>query len=92
VYRVYARFFKPRWEQIYSDMRTMEDEVRVSDVDWTIVRPSYLTNGRHSGRYRVARDFTPPRDWRISRADVADFLVKQPTDETFIRGTAALAY
>ena len=46
-------------------------------MDWVIARPVVLTNGPRTGRYRVLRE---PAQWRnglVSRANVADFLVKQ---------------
>jgi hypothetical protein len=58
-------------------------------LDWTIVRPGLLTNGPATGRYRV---LTVAQDWRfgsISRADVADFIVRQIDDRALI-GAAPL--
>jgi uncharacterized protein YbjT (DUF2867 family) len=59
--------------------------IRRSNLDWTIVRPAILTTGPLTGVYRVLVD---TRDWRsgfISRADVADFLVKQINDTSLVR-------
>jgi uncharacterized protein YbjT (DUF2867 family) len=63
-------------------------EAAVSDafVDWTIVRVPKLTNGRLTAAYRVgesirARSPLP----MMSRADVADFLLRQLSDGAFIR-------
>ena len=53
-------------------------------------RPTILTNGPRTGAYSVLVD---PRDWTsgfISRADVADFLVKQIDDTSLFRRTPAL--
>ena len=64
--------------------------IRRSRLDWTIVRPTILTNGPRTGNYRVLVD---PRDWTsgfISRADVADFLVKQIDDTGLLRQTPVL--
>jgi putative NADH-flavin reductase len=50
--------------------------VRASGLDWTIVRVPMLTDGPRTGTYRVGMvgiDDGP----RISRADVADFMLKQ---------------
>ncbi len=54
-----------------------------STLDWVIVRGPMLTEGPHTGKYRVG--------WvgvntgtRISRADVADFMLKQVTDNTYL--------
>ncbi len=54
--------------------------MRRSGLDWIIVRPVILTSGSKTGRYKV---LVNPKDWRsgtVSRADVADFLVKQVQD------------
>ena len=64
--------------------------VRSSGLDWTIVRPGLLTNRPATGRYRV---LTASKDWRfgvISRADVADFLVRQVEDHALIGATPLL--
>ena len=61
--------------------------IRRSRLDWTIVRPTILTDGPRTGNYRV---LVNPRDWTsgfISRADVADFLVKQIDDKSLLRRT-----
>jgi len=74
----------------YRDKDVQEQLIRDSDLDWTIVRPGVLTNGRRTGDYQVLAD---PRDWRnglISRADVADFLVRQIDDTTYIHKTPVL--
>lgn len=76
----------------YDDKSVQEELIRESDLDWTIARPVILTKGPRRGRYQVLVD---RRDWRnglISRADVADFLVGQIEDETFIGKTPVLAY
>ena len=65
--------------------------VRRSRLDWTIVRPTILTDGRRTGAYRVLVDACDWRSGFISRADVADFLVKQVNDESLVHKTPALA-
>ena len=62
----------------YDDKDVQEVIVRRSGLDWIIARPGILTNRPKTGRYKVRKTFQS--DWRsgfISRADVADFLVKQ---------------
>jgi uncharacterized protein YbjT (DUF2867 family) len=64
--------------------------VRRSKLDWVIVRPVILTDGPKTNAYRASID---PRDWKcgfISRADVADFLVKQIGDDAFLHKTPVL--
>lgn len=60
----------------YADKDIQERLIRQSSLDWVIARPGVLTNGPATGRYRV---LLAPGEWRngiISRADVADFLVR----------------
>lgn len=76
----------------YADHVEQEDLTRRSDLDWTIVRPAAFTDGPRTGSYR--RGFGP-RDrttLKVSRADVAEFVVEQLTDDTWVRQTPALAY
>jgi uncharacterized protein YbjT (DUF2867 family) len=77
-------------KRVYDDKDVQEWIVRSSGLDWTIVRPGLLKNSPVTGRYRV---FTTLTDWRfgaISRADVADFLVRQVDDRTLIGTTPLL--
>jgi putative NADH-flavin reductase len=71
--------------RVYADKDAQEWIIRRSRLDWTIVRPTVLTTGPRTGAYRVLVD---PRDWQsgfISRADVAEFLVKQIDDANLVR-------
>jgi putative NADH-flavin reductase len=76
--------------RVYDDKDVQEQIIRRSGLDWMIARPVILTNGPRTGRWRALTD---PKDWRggfISRADVADFLVKQIDDDAFLGRTPAL--
>jgi NAD(P)H-binding len=69
--------------RVYEDKDVQEWIVHRSKLDWVIVRPVILTDGPKTNAYRALVD---PRDWTcgfISRADVADFLVKQIDDTPF---------
>jgi len=48
-----------------------------SGLDWTMVMPPMLTNGPARHRVRVDGEALPRRGMRISRADVADFMMQQ---------------
>jgi putative NADH-flavin reductase len=77
-------------KRIYDDKDVQEWIIRSSGLDWTIVRPGLLTSGAAAGCYRV---LSVPQEWRfgvISRADVADFLVRQVDDRTLIGATPLL--
>jgi putative NADH-flavin reductase len=62
--------------EIVSDSAAMEHAITESDLDWTIVRPPKLTDQPATGSYRVGEDHLPRFGFNISRADVADFLIK----------------
>ena len=77
-------------KRVYDDKDVQEWIVKSSGLDWTIVRPGLLKNSPATGRYRV---LTASKDWQfgpISRADVADFLVRQVDDRTLIGTTPLL--
>lgn len=64
----------------YADKSVQEKIVQRSSLDWTIARPTILTNGPATGKYSVLTD---PKSWRnglISRADVAEFVVERALD------------
>jgi putative NADH-flavin reductase len=73
-------FVKPIVRQLfkdhYADLARMERIVRASGLDWTIVAPPKLTDGPLTGRYREAIDLDVPNGLSISRADVADYIVR----------------
>ena len=74
----------------YGDKSLQERLIQESGLDWTIARPGVLTGGPPIGRYKILSD---PSKWRngiISRADVAEFLVRQIEDRTYIRQAPVL--
>jgi putative NADH-flavin reductase len=74
----------------YDDKDEQEYLIQESELDWVIARPVILTSGSRTGRYHV---LVEPRSWRIgfiSRADVADFLVKQIDDDAYLGKTPVL--
>jgi putative NADH-flavin reductase len=61
---------------IVADSSAMEDVFKKSGLDWTIVRPPELTDKPCTGNYRVREGHLPRFGFKISRADVADFMIK----------------
>lgn len=76
---------------IYADKDRQEAILRGVDVDWTIVRPAYLTDGPATGRFRELTDLTGVRMTRISRKDVAAFLLEEAVDPHFLRRVVNLS-
>lgn len=77
----------------FADHELQEAVVRQSSLDWTIVRPSQLKDGPRTGVYRHGFSTTDKRikKW-ISRADVADFMLKQLVDDTYLHQAPGVSY
>jgi len=75
------------------DKARQERLIAASKVDWVIVRPGLLTNGARRGTHRHGRSVGSYL-WtaRISRADVADFMLKQLADNTYLRGAPGVCW
>jgi putative NADH-flavin reductase len=69
----------------FADQAAQERLLAASEIDYTIVRPSRLMDTPFTGKYRVLPDAMPSGSLRISRADVADFMLIQLTDPRFHR-------
>ena len=74
----------------YDDKRLQEQLIKESELDWTIARPGVLTSGPRTGHYQMLSEASQWRNGSISRADVADFLVRQIGDQTYIRKSPVL--
>lgn len=61
---------------VVADAAAMEEIFQATELDWTIVRPPQLTDKPYTGTYRVREGHLPPFGFKISRADVADFMLK----------------
>lgn len=76
----------------YNDHVRQEEHVRASDLDWTIVRPSAFTDGPATGTYR--QGFTGNEaglSLKISRADIAEFMLDQLTDRTYLHRAVGIS-
>ena len=70
---------------LYADKIVGEAELQRSVLDWTLVYPVQLTNGPRTGRYRFGERLELHGLPRVSRADVADFILTQLDDWTYVR-------
>jgi len=75
----------------FRSQREQERLLEASDTEYTIVRPPRLLNRPLTERYRVLEDGLPPGGITISRADVADFMLRQLTDKTWIHKSPYVA-
>lgn len=88
----YNTLVQPLLRHKYEDMRQMEQIVRKSGLQWTIVRPFRLINGKRTGVYRIAAEESLPDASSISRADVADLLLKELERKDHLRQAIAVGY
>ncbi len=77
---------------VLDDKAKQEDAIRDSGLEYTIVRPLMLNNEPKTGKYRVGENLVIKVGDAISRADVADFMLKDLTENKFIGKTVTLAY
>lgn len=82
------RFF----HHMYSDLVRMEAVVQASDADWTVVRPPRLTDKPRTGTYQVAVNEHLKSGFTLSRADTADYMVRNLADRTTYCGVVEIAY
>jgi uncharacterized protein YbjT (DUF2867 family) len=69
------RIAKTLFGKVYDDLARMEDVLRASGLDWTVLRPPQLTGKPLSGRYRTAVGRNVRGGVRIPRADVAHYML-----------------
>ena len=70
-----------------------EKMIKQSQLKWTIVRAPTLSNGKHMAQFRSGEEITSKGfTVMISRADVADFMLQQLTDNNFLRKTPSVMY
>ena len=77
----------------FADHEIQENYIKESQLDWIIVRPAALTDGEHTGSYQhgyTADNKTVAN--KISRADTADFMLKQLTDNSYLHKMPCISY
>lgn len=80
--------FRTAFRQVGKDKAAAEEHLRASDIDWTIVYPPSLTNGPQTNDYRSRESVDVKGMPKISRADIAHFMLTQLTDATYTRKIA----
>ncbi|PRY44572.1 NAD(P)-dependent oxidoreductase [Umezawaea tangerina] len=73
------------------DKEAMEELIRASDVDWTIVRPPALKDRPRTGSYRTGPRLPIRLTSAISRADLADFLLREATTPVYVHAFPRIA-
>lgn len=90
---LYDRIFKPLLlRTIYEDKDLQEQLIEKSGRDWVIARPAGLTNGPKTGNYLTLTHLEGITAKRISRADVAHFIVEELAQPRFDGKAVLLTY
>ncbi len=63
-----------------------------SDLDWTIVCPTYLPDGEVRGNYRVEKDYLPEGAEMITVGDTAEFAFREFQERRFNRSRVGICY
>ena len=84
--------FRLLFGKAYADKSLQEDMIKASLLDWTLIRPGVLTNGALNPNYQV---LLTPESWRngiVSRASVADLIVRCLQDDSFIGASPGIVH
>jgi putative NADH-flavin reductase len=89
---VAKNFVQRMLRHMYADLRKMETVIKASSLDWTIIRPPQLTKGPVTGQYRTAVNAFLKNALKISRADVAHYMIHNAANETTYKGIVEIGY
>lgn len=78
-----------RWP--YADHERQEAAVRASDLDWTLVRPPFLTDGPPTGAYSHGFTDVDGLALKVSRADLAAFILSELSRGEYTRAACAVS-
>lgn len=85
---ILQRLYKP----IYSDMQLMEDVLSNSNLNWTVIGAPKLTNGKKTKKYRIITKQPLKNIPKISRADLADYIISHINDINTFKSRVEIAY
>jgi len=91
VYPVILPFF-PKVKTMFADKILQEQAIEQSDLDWVIVRPARLTDTARTGHYEVGVPLSMGLNAKIARADVADFMLKQVSNDKYLHQVPRIRY
>lgn len=78
-------------KHLYIDHNLQEATIKKSHLDWTIIRPAILTNGEHTRRYLHGTVLPKAAKLKVSRADTADFMLKQLNDLQYLHASPSIS-
>jgi uncharacterized protein YbjT (DUF2867 family) len=90
--RILLPFISAFARDVYADLTEMEEEIRRSDTEWTVVRPPRLVSKPVTGKYRTVVGANVPRGYSVSRADVAHLMLAVLDDPATLGQAVGIAY
>jgi putative NADH-flavin reductase len=88
VKNILQRLFK----HSYADMMMMEKMLAETGLDWTVIRPPWLRDTTYTGKYRTCINEHLRNPSKISRADLADYIMNHLTDEKTFKARVEISY
>lgn len=76
----------------FKDHALQEAAIENSNLEWTIVRPGNMTNGKKTDAYKHGFEPTDRIKLKVSRADVASFMLKQIEDQKYHFEKVGISY
>jgi uncharacterized protein YbjT (DUF2867 family) len=88
---LFSHVARAAFGKVYTDLALMEDILRDSGLDWTVVRPPRLTDRPGTGRYRTAYGQNVRGGWIVPRADVARCMLRAAGQPETIKQVIGIA-
>ena len=79
-------------KRAFKDHEIQESKIENSKLDWTIVRPAALINGKKTGRYKHGFAYSDKIKVKVSRADTAHFMLSQIDDNQYLHQKVGVSY
>ena len=92
VRNLFGPLIKAALRKHFADLALMEDVLRDSGLDWTVVRPPRLTGKPVTGSYRTAYGLNLRRGLFVSRADVAHLMLRVLRQPETVKQAIGIAY
>lgn len=76
----------------FKDHELQESNIEKSNLEWTIVRPGNLTNSKKTSEYKHGFSSLEKIKLKVSRADVAEFMLNQINNNQYLHKKVGLSY
>ncbi|MBU0905428.1 MAG: SDR family oxidoreductase [Firmicutes bacterium] len=92
VYRFQSTESKRRLTFAAEEHAKVYEQLKRTDLEWTIICPTYLPDGEATGQWRTERNFLPENGVEITVGDTALCAYNELLDPQFIGTRVGLAY